>query len=165
MISNKSIKNGILFFIAFAFIIMGSCKKYPDGPLVSLYSKEHRVVGTWDVEYFSINGIDSTEYLKSNTLNGYYIFSKEKEGFAELTYSNYNHFYGIGAHWNFANHKKNIEIKTEYVVPDTIHFNLGLFDQTTPVSWRIMRLTEEQMWLKGIYTDGREYFFKLKPKQ
>ena len=56
-------KKILLLFIT--IVLLYGCKKYPDGPAISLLSKESRITGEWDVEYFSVNGYDSTEYLKS----------------------------------------------------------------------------------------------------
>jgi hypothetical protein len=159
----KLLKNSTLLFIAFAFILTASCKKYPDGPLLSLRTKEHRVVGDWNVEYFSINGYDSTAYLKGQLYYGYYSFSKENEGRAGYTYNSYNHQYGAGGQWYFDNGKRILRIDSGSESAGK-HFNLGAF-AADKVSWVIRRLTEKEMWLKANYTDGREYFVKLEQKK
>ena len=56
-----------------------SCKKYPDGPWLSLHSKEVRLCKSWDVSYFSINGYDSTPYLKNQPFYGKYRFERRKD--------------------------------------------------------------------------------------
>jgi hypothetical protein len=161
----KIFKRFVLFFTGVIFISSIACKKYPEGPVLSLYTKEHRVVGKWSVEYFAINGYDSTAYLQSQLLFGTYNFSKEKEGRGEFVYnsngntgSDPSHYYSAGGYWNFVDHKKSIQIVSSSSHPGR-HFNIGAFaaDQTL---WEIQKLTEKKLWLKCIY-NGQEYFVKF----
>ena len=161
----------LLKAIALLLIIMTlvpGCKKYPDGPLLSLHSKAERVAGDWVVDYFSINGNDSTAYLQNHSGYEYYSFQKEKDGRDPFSYRSFSSdsasFYYATGSWAFDDHKNNIGISTEYFHPSTHHFNLGLFNESQSTLWQIQRLTEKEMWLKGTYTDGREYYFKLKIK-
>ena len=57
-----------LLFILFA-ILLCSCKKYKEGPAISLRTKTNRITGTWKIEKLYINDIDSTsEYQKSDAI-------------------------------------------------------------------------------------------------
>jgi hypothetical protein len=159
----KLLKNTTLLFIAFTFILTASCKKYPDGPLLSLRTKEHRVIGEWNVEYFSINGYDSTEYLKGQPLFGTYFFEKE-DGRHIFGYISNDRLHSVGGKWEFRSNKKNIEIDIDHTSYTWVNFNLVIFSITKKTLWQIQRLTEKEMWLKGTYTDGREYFIKLELK-
>lgn len=47
----------ILWLIGFLFIF--GCKKYPEGPALSLRAKEERLSGDWRITKYSIGGIDS----------------------------------------------------------------------------------------------------------
>lgn len=47
----------ILAVIIAAFGISG-CKKYPDGPTLSLASKKARVVNSWKIDKMILNGVD-----------------------------------------------------------------------------------------------------------
>lgn len=163
MVLNKLLKNSILFFIAFILIITASCKKYPDGPLLSLRTKEHRVIGEWYVEYFSVNGNDSTANLKSQPTYGTYIFKKEK-GRTQFYYISNSRLYNAVGIWGFENHKSNIYIEMNHASHPWSYFNLVIFNSSQNTLWQIQRLTEKEMWLKGTYPDGREYFIKLKLK-
>jgi hypothetical protein len=167
----KLLKNTTLLFIASIFILTGSCKKYPDGPLLSIHSKEHRVAGDWVVEYFSINGFDSTNHLKNHPCYGFYSFSKIENGRTEFSYisngyngSDTNYYYSSFGKWKFENNKRNITITIDYTNRPWRHFNLGIFSESQATLWQIQRLTEKDMWLKGTYPDGREYFVKLEQK-
>lgn len=164
----KKLKQIALIFIGIAFITNSSCKKYPDGPLISLHSKEHRIAGnenkTWVVDYYSINGYDSTSYIQSRPYYGKYWFYSKVHGET-------NHSFGLvtdngitcgtDGHWKLTNNKKNLNIQQS--IGGCI--SLPQFN-TTPyiasdVTWEIRRLTEDDLWLKTTFS-GKEYFMKLK---
>jgi hypothetical protein len=157
----QKIIKAIVLFTTIIFIAGSSCKKYPDGPLINFHSKELRVLGTWDVEYYSINGYDSTSYLKAQPYYGKYTFHAPKGdnpgGFDLL--SNNNIYATIG-NWEFGNNKENLNI--EQVIACT---SLPQFE-TNPyiahyITWEIRRLTDSDIWLKTTFY-GKEYFMKLK---
>lgn len=66
-------------------IVFTSCKKYQEGPALSLRSKSARVANTWQVESYSINGVDYTSALKNlnytetYTKDGAYSYSSSVE--------------------------------------------------------------------------------------
>jgi hypothetical protein len=164
------IRNLFLLSIVSAFMLTASCKKYPDGPLLSSQTKEKRVSGRWGVEYFSINGYDSTAYLKSQRYHGFYEFRRRKDGRREFGYNSYgnygtdtSHQFYVGGMWDFRNFKNSLLIeKIDNVGAPWRHFNLGLFSENGNIFWEIRKLTENEMWLTGNYSDGREYYFRLK---
>jgi hypothetical protein len=154
----KIFRNIILLLVASALILTGSCKKYPDGPLLSLRTKAHRIEGTWDVEYFSINGYDSTSYLKSKRFYAMYSFDNTNHNhdcFYQATNYDY-HLYGI---WKLEHNKENLSVF--FSLSNQFKDHLGPYRAERAI-WGIRRLTEEEMWLKNTYTDGREYFVKFK---
>ena len=87
----------VLVLVAFGFS-MNSCKKYEDGPTLSLRSKSARLVNTWVIEKAMNAGIDvtsmyPTDYqlsiMKDNTyeiatnglkISGTWEFTEDKEG-------------------------------------------------------------------------------------
>ena len=156
--------------IAGFFISNYGCKKYPDGPLLSLHTKTHRVCGEWDVEYFEINGYDSTTYFKNHPLYGYYTFKKEKEEhrFSYKTYgyntSDTNLYYSAFGDWGFDNFKKDLSLTADNINRPWRNFNLVIFNEEKTQEVQIRRLTEVEMWLQTLSSDGRTFFVKLKPK-
>jgi hypothetical protein len=60
-------------------LMMPSCKKYPDGPFISLHSKTERVAQTWRVGNYLKNGTDNTSmysnYSETYTKQGSYSYS------------------------------------------------------------------------------------------
>ena len=155
----KKLKQITLLFIVIAFITSSSCKKYPDGPLLSLHSKEHRIVGTWIVDYYSINGYDSTSYLQSQLYYGKYIFYSKKSSTPNLFLFESN-IYCTSGHWKFTNNKKDLSIDQTNGCSPLPQFNTTPYT-ASEVNWEIRRLTDADLWLKTNY-NGKEYFMKLK---
>jgi len=65
---NLSLILAILFTITFT-----SCKKYPDGPTISLASKTSRVANIWVIDQIFENGTDVTAYYLAFIGNSYSI--------------------------------------------------------------------------------------------
>jgi hypothetical protein len=147
-----------LSVIFLGVLVTSSCKKYPDGPLLSLRTKKHRLAGKWDVEYFSINGHDSTNYLKSKNFYGMYEFLQRHDSDVCYYWSNID-IYSYRGFWQFRDGSQNLFIK--YTSNSLYSEHLGPY-RDQEVLWEIRRLTEKELWLKTIYTDGREYFVKFK---
>lgn len=115
-------------FISLTFIgliiltVFTGCKKYPDGPGLSLRSKTERVSNTWKVENYKINGSDFTSLVSNYTET----FTKE---------GNYSYSWGIlsgNSGWAFQN--KNMEIK------------LNGNDYNTSRTLFILKLEEKNFW-------------------
>ena len=149
-------KHITILFLAVVFITIAACKKYPDGPLFSLTTKETRLCKEWDVAYFSINGYDSTAYLRSQPFYGTYKFERPAKGDpGRCFYYSANSLYDGVGNWGFDNNKKSVAIDggsgyTGYIGP------YG----PVRVEWDIMRLTQKELWLKTTY-NGKEYFVKF----
>ena len=63
----------------FVMVSIQSCKKYPNGPAISLISRSERVANTWMVDNYKINGNDWTSlvsgYTETYTKKGAYSYS------------------------------------------------------------------------------------------
>jgi len=68
-----------MLFCALVIPTIQSCKKYPDGPEFTLRSRTERVSHAWDVENYTINGVDYTStvsnYTETYTKQGAYSYS------------------------------------------------------------------------------------------
>ncbi len=77
-------KVAILVLMAIVVIIPG-CKKYEDGPMLSFRSKMHRVVNSWRLDAYYLNGVEATSsliitgYTEDYTKAGSYSRSYTKE--------------------------------------------------------------------------------------
>ncbi len=132
----------ILIFIALLFIAISSCKKYPDGGM-GLASIERQ----WDVTHFSINGYDSTDYLRNQPF--YYRYNFYSEGRCQCS--------GLSGNWVYIDKKKSIYIHlNNYTIG-----SIGPY-RANDVTWEILRLNQKELWLKTIFS-GKEYIVKFKP--
>jgi hypothetical protein len=107
-----------------------SCKKYPDGPLISFHSRTERVANTWKIDNYKKNGTDYTsllsDYTETYTKNGNYSYS-----FGMLS--------GAGL-WAFQNNDKEIKLT-------------GTTNQDSH-TMVILKLEEKQFWY--YYMDGTD---------
>lgn len=68
----KKLFTSLLLFVIF-FTLISSCKKYPDGPALTIFSKTTRLEGSWVVESATLNDVDVTDslYTKKNYIEVY----------------------------------------------------------------------------------------------
>jgi hypothetical protein len=106
-------------------LLTTSCKKYDEGPAISLRSKKARVVNKWKAEKVTENGKDVT-----SDYQGYTWEFKDDNKF----YFNFSGGLAITGKWEFNNDKSKIIVT---------------FDITNEKSeLEILRLKEKSMWLK-----------------
>ncbi len=129
----KTIKNkSLLFLLIIGLIIptIQSCKKYPNGPLLSLHSRKERVANAWKVDNYKINGTDYTslvsEYTETFSKDGNYSYTWELLA-------------GTGS-WTFQNNDKEINL-------------IGITNQDSH-TLVILKLEEKQFWY--YYMDGSD---------
>lgn len=126
----KSIIITLLFTIS-----LSSCKKYPDGPSISLRTKKHRLIGEYSLEKYTLNGTDKTDFLK--TLGGpNYMFHIEKDG----TYHVHGNLDDEGK-WEFTSDKKSVLLTS-------------LTAGSTEQKYEILKLENKNIWLKHTLTNG-----------
>lgn len=97
-------------------IFICGCKKYEDGPLLSLRSKKARLVGIWKFKEVIINGEDRTnEYQYDN------IGFERSGGAFYLTYDpKTDSEASLFGNWEFANNKEDLNINLSTEVEDTL---------------------------------------------
>lgn len=122
-----------LFLILLAGLMIPTiqgCKKYQDGPLLSLHSRAERVANTWKVDNYKENGNDYTSLVAG------YTETYSKEG--AYSYS-WGSLAGTGT-WAFQNNDAEIRIT-------------GTSNQSS-VTLTILKLEEKQFWY--YYMDGND---------
>lgn len=130
--------------IALTFVL-SACSKYEDGPSFSLLTKKKRLQGEWVVESATYNDQDATaQFLAVAGSN--YVLEIEKDG----------------------------EYRTEGSDPDKGTWELGedkddiyfQSDDTNAeeVSYRILRLTNKEFWVRHTETNGDIWEIKYKAK-
>ncbi len=88
-------------FALFLFVIaLNSCKKYDDGPMVSLMSRRSRLINEWKIDSYKINGTDFTSLVSGYTET----FKKD---------DSYSYSWGIlsgSGTWKFQNNAEQVKL-------------------------------------------------------
>lgn len=87
--------------------IMPGCKKYEDGPAISLKSKTKRVVNTWKLEAYYWNGIESTSSL---LISGYEESYSDGGNYSRSYIDKDGDFFSESGDWEFDDKKDNLVI-------------------------------------------------------
>lgn len=128
----------ILTIVATITIIFSSCKKYEEGPSISILTKTQRVTGTWKCTMENANG---EPFIITNTdneeISPIYIFESDGTGFVgsikpDATNIDSAIIQEMG--WSFDQAKDSIRITT-----------------STSVGWlksEIIRLTNNEFWIR-----------------
>ena len=105
-------KNAILFFSIILFLLfIEGCRKYPDDNTLTLWFKvEDKMAAAWDVNYFEVNGNDSTNYLKSNYNYGYYELYKNHHQWDSFYYFKNNNNNFMTGRWGASKDGKTFSI-------------------------------------------------------
>lgn len=89
-----------LFITLSTLFLFSGCKKYAEGPALSLRSKAERVANTWKIENYKVDGTDFTslvtDYTETFTKDGHYSY-------------NWGLFSGSTT-WSFQNDKMEIKL-------------------------------------------------------
>lgn len=134
----------------FVFIIIFSCSKYEEGPLLSLRTKKGRLTDkNWVLEKVNVDGqyFYEPDSLKLTCIIGQCRFSSA--GTYNIYHKIYDSIYAQGVvwtehkgEWEFINKKKKISIK---------YFEIDYSDYSNEkkeIEKRILRLTNEELWFE-----------------
>ena len=135
----KKLLNFICMFAVCTIIALSGCKKYEDGPGLSLSSKTSRVAGTWEFKKARFNSLDLTsEFID-------YTWEMEKDGDFNMVSDGYiDH-----GKWEFALDKEAIDFR---------------YDGGSSVErYNIKRLTNKELWMESI-EDGDRFYIELSAK-
>lgn len=128
----KSISTKILLGVVGTAFILPSCKKYDDGPSLSLRSKKARIANTWKIESATVDGSDATSSYDD------YELELTKSGSATLranyTWAGTEFQISTSGTWDLINN--NEDLRLDFASDDS--------DQ----DYRILRLKEKELWLK-----------------
>lgn len=135
----------LIIIISTLLISISSCKKYEDGPLISLYTKESRLLGNWKFENVKLNEEDVTDnysyqYMQINKsgtiywnvsmselLFGTWDFKNDKEQLEMYFFSNDEDSEDIQYLWNIKQLKYD-DMKLELVSEDSVlSWKMGKF--------------------------------------
>lgn len=151
----------LLFFVS---VLAGCKKKYPDGPLLNFSSKLMRVSGDWVLSAAFINGEGKMSYtgfsscrLKITDDKGYLAQWEEKN--LEMN--------ALGT-WKWEERKKYISFSIDlwfYKLDDAGRLMVNTFNnsQLTERKYRILKLTDDQLWMEHTSASGNHAELHFKP--
>lgn len=119
--------------LLFGGIVLTSCKKYEEGPALSLLTKKARVAGTWELESYWENGVDKTSDYRQGITSETIVY--DKEGTYTISMNTVLGTFNDAGSWEFINDK--LELKGQS--------NTQGSDPDTTV---IVRLKNKEMWVK-----------------
>ena len=140
----------ILIVITTSFV---SCKKYPENNLW-LSSATNTIAGDWKIDYYLVDGVDSTSYSDiSAYVNGTFTFYKgETQGtfgardkFGELSLSQVGGSSGGLGSWGLDAKKKNVRLYVGRVSIYNVGSQKDIFRATG--YWKIKKLSRKEFWI------------------
>lgn len=135
-------------------IFLPGCKKYDDGPYMSLYSKGMRVAGTWYYQSVRQNSVDSTEHYRYQRLE--FIYIKKMDGGAftwnhNLLATSADENPLEGGSWRFFSDRDSLEM---------VVYKNQLKDSLI-IQWKINRLAYTELWLERTVRDTMNLQWQL----
>jgi len=134
----------VTLVILLAVVSLTACKKYDEGPSISLLSKKARLTGEWEAARCYLNG----EQLQ---LSNKEEMTVDKNGTFTKSYLIGTNSYNTAGNWEFSEDKESL---------------LFTFSTSTSETWVIKKLTNKQMFIETTLTTGSvvryEYAKKIK---
>jgi len=94
----------LIIYLVLLLMVAGACKKYDEGPWMSLRTKEKRLCQEWEIDKYLLNSEDTSFFKEQN-----WTFKKNGDF---LIYINYGSTEAQGEYfWRWADNKENIEVK------------------------------------------------------
>ncbi|MBA4319098.1 MAG: hypothetical protein C0412_11925 [Flavobacterium sp.] len=162
MNKSKIMKRNVILALIL-LLLFASCK-YEDGPLISLRSKEKRLLGEWGVVSLTVDGIDSTQLYNDSCGCGMRFYKDYNDDYfldissCKELYSGLAYFH---AKFSFIEKNKCLKVITgdNGGIPITF-IPIGPVCPGKTTIWEIQRLTHKQFWFScALY--NKNYYFKL----
>ena len=163
----------LIFILLLISIVFAACNKYEEGPMISLRKVETRVAQDFELVEFTKDGVDMTQELADSCGYEWHFLS---EGGA-YGYVNNLMVYPTDslvpnvpsrgepymADYYISRDKKEIYIRFwEFYIPYNYYYYTGIepFIGEGGASWKIERLTIDEMWLSCTYNNS-DYYIKF----
>jgi hypothetical protein len=133
--------------VATTAIAFSSCKKYEEGPALSLRTKKARLAGNWEISEIKIN--NQTSATEGITFK--FNFKKDGSGSIGLKMPLLGDSeISLGFDWEFVNSKENLKITLKLPTGIDISAITGM----VPNEVEIIKLTNKEFWFRNIRSDG-----------
>lgn len=122
----------LVILLLSAFLPFSSCKKYEEGPALSLLSKKQRAANTWNITGYYENGVNKTDEAKALFSEFVLIIDKNNMKYSKSFKALGLLPYGESGAWKFSSDQSSLEFTP---------------DNTTiaPYSWKILKLKETEL--------------------
>ena len=145
----KNFKIGIVALLS-VMLVFGACKKYEDGPALSLLTKKARITGTWKMVEMTEDGIDISGDESLMFDHATYTFNKDGTGSLDIEaytmtgtgYSIDVPAMSIDVEWEFSDDKDAVKTRMKGIDYET--GEAGDWDDWTESD--ILRLTNKEFW-------------------
>lgn len=132
----KKISSFLLLLAVIVGISYTSCKKYEDGPMISLASKKARLANTWKIDQVLYNGV--VQIIDPDELNSSMEITKD----GKIIYAYLGTTFTYTASWAFTSDKEGLIITATSIY--------GSWTTT----YNILKLKNKELWLEE--TDGAD---------
>jgi hypothetical protein len=153
----------ILLTLLILTAIIDGCKKYDDGPLISFRSARNRLLGSYSVTQYNVNGVDSLSLYNDSMYSQFDILQDDNDFGYGISGNRKDGIYcsAIG-HWklNNDNTKLTVNLSTCYSDWHTHSSGTGPFINHATPEWEILRLTDKEVKMKTTY-NGKDYTIRL----
>jgi hypothetical protein len=146
----------LVLLVAVTILPFAACKKYEDGPMLSLHTKKSRLKNFWRLEKVLVNDADSTAFFLAN--DNSLVMNLETENCAYWYFVNSAYPNGVN----------DMEILSYSFVDGKDRF---LLSSLSPVparlckSYMIKRLTNKELWLAAEDPAFAGYEFRFEARQ
>jgi hypothetical protein len=148
----RSIK--LLLLLTFLILVTMACKKYEDGPAISLRSRKARVVGKWITDKWKIDKLTYTSLSDTNKRiefadDGSCIFHENNPITHIIT--------DLQGTWTFRQKQEQLLLEFSSAMDTTLSVQL----------WDILRLKNKELWLERVdygFPNSVIYEWRLKPE-
>jgi hypothetical protein len=154
-------KRLLLFLIVLAAIAEG-CKKYPDGPWLSLRTAEGRLYGTHTLTKYTVNGVDSLSLYEDSLSTSFY-FSLSDNGkfdFCDMSGRRKDGWVSeLKWVWALEEHNKFLLV-TQASGNYAGKMCTGPFGDNRCPEWQILKLYHDDIIMQTTY-NGKQYLIEL----
>ena len=154
-------KRLILLLLVITAITAG-CKKYPDGPLISLRSAKVRFLARdHTLSKYTVNGVDSLSRYKDSLCTNFHFYLNTDDGknYCSMSGSRKDGYESILYWtWELANNNKIFKVNSTGGIDSGM--GTGPFKYNVLPEWQILKLKEKDIIMQTNY-NGKEYQIEL----
>jgi hypothetical protein len=157
----KMMKKTLLVILLLVGTFEG-CKKYEDGPFISLRSAKHRLYGEYTLTTLNVDGEDQLNQYYDSLGKRFHFFFEDVNYYYDCDMSGFRKDGGLSTlvwTWSFTNKNKFLRITSSG--GNYPGWSYGPFRNNYLPEWEILQLTNKEVKMKTTY-NSKEYLIDLK---